>query len=257
VEALAERRMDVACVQDIQWRGSGCRFFGAIGKRYKLFWMGSKAKTDGVGIFVAEKWVDSVVSVERHGERALVLKMVLGDCLLNVFTVYAPHSGKPDEEKERLWNEVFSLVSCIPQYQMVVFAGDMNGHIGSSNVGYDGTHGGFGYGSRNADGSRILEFADGLTLVICNTLFTKQEAKLVTYVAGPDKKTWWWNEEVAEAVREKKIKYGKWKRENTKEARMEYKKSRQNAKRVISSAKEKKQNTHTHNRLTVLSGTTR
>ena len=52
---------------------------------------------DGVGIFVAEKWVDSVVSVERHSERVLVLKIVLGDCLLNVFTVYAPHSGKPAE----------------------------------------------------------------------------------------------------------------------------------------------------------------
>ena len=38
------------------------------------------------------------------------------------------------------------------------------------------------------------------------------------------KETWWWNEEVAEAVRDKKIKYGKWKRENTEEARMEYKK---------------------------------
>ena len=57
----------------------------------------------------------------------------------------------------------------------------MNGHVGSNNVGYDGTHGGFGYGSRNADGSRKLEFADGLNLVICNTLFTKQEAKLVRY----------------------------------------------------------------------------
>jgi len=55
--------------------------------------MGSEAKTEGVGIFVAEKWVDSVVSVERHIERILVLKMVLGDRLLNVFTVYAPHSG--------------------------------------------------------------------------------------------------------------------------------------------------------------------
>ena len=32
------------------------------------------------------------------------------------------------------------------------------------------------------------------------------------------KETWWWNEEVAEAVRNKKIKYRKWKRENTKEA---------------------------------------
>jgi len=34
-----------------------------------------------------------------------------------------------------------------------------------------------------------LEFADGLNLVICNTLFTKQKAKLVTYVAGPLKST--------------------------------------------------------------------
>ena len=34
VEALAERRMDVACVQETRWTGSGCRFFGAIGKRY-------------------------------------------------------------------------------------------------------------------------------------------------------------------------------------------------------------------------------
>ena len=74
---------------------SGCR------QRFKLFWMGSKAKTDGVGIFVAEKWVDSVVSIERHSERVLVLKMVLGDCLLKVFTVYASHSGKPSEQKER------------------------------------------------------------------------------------------------------------------------------------------------------------
>ena len=39
------------------------------------------------------------------------------------------------------------------------------------------------------------------------------------------KETWWWNE-VAEAVREKKIKYGKRKKANTKDARMEYKKSR-------------------------------
>jgi len=70
-----------------------------------------------------------------------------------------------------------------------VLAGDMNGHVGSSNVGYDGKHGGFGYGDRNADGSRILEFADGLNLVVCNTLFVKQESQLMTYAAGPVKST--------------------------------------------------------------------
>ena len=89
--------------------GGSCRYFGATGKRYKLFWMGSEAKTEGFGTFVAEKWVDSVVSVERHSERILVLKMVSGDRLLNVITVYAPHSGKPDEVKECFWNEVYFI----------------------------------------------------------------------------------------------------------------------------------------------------
>ena len=38
------------------------------------------------------------------------------------------------------------------------------------------------------------------------------------------KETWWRNEEVAKAVKEKKIKDGKWKKENMKEAWKEYKK---------------------------------
>ena len=122
----------------------GCKFYGAKGKSYKLFWMGGEEKLDGVGIFVAEKWVDSVVSVERHSKRVLNLRMVLDNGLLNVLTVYAPHSGKSEEEKESFWNEVFHLVSCLPQNELVVLAGDMNGHVGSSNAGYDGTHGSLG-----------------------------------------------------------------------------------------------------------------
>jgi len=62
---------------------------------------------------------------------------------------------------------------------MVELAGDTNGNVRSSNVGCDETYGGYGYGDRNTDGSRILEFIDGLNLVICNTLFMKQESKLM------------------------------------------------------------------------------
>jgi len=43
--------------------------------------------------------VDSVVIVERHSKRVLILMMVLGSGLLNVLTVYAPHSGKQEQEK--------------------------------------------------------------------------------------------------------------------------------------------------------------
>jgi len=54
------------------------------------------------------------------------------------------------------------------------------------------------------------------------------------------KETWWWNEEVAEAVKEKKKKYGNWKKRKIDRGMEEYKKSKQNAKRVISLGKRKK-----------------
>ena len=67
-------------------------------------------------------------------------------------------------------------MSCIPQNEMAVLAGDMNGHVGSDNVGYDATHGCYGFGSRNADGSRISEFADGINLVMCNNKYIVHKA---------------------------------------------------------------------------------
>ena len=35
--------------------------------------------------------------------------------------------------------------------------------------GYDGVHGGYGLGERNADGERILEFCDAMELIVTNT----------------------------------------------------------------------------------------
>jgi len=105
--------------------------------------MGDQEISDGVMIFVAEKWVDIVVSVERHCETVLILKMVLNSGLLNVLMVYVSYSWKLEKEKESFWNELFYFVSCMLQNEMVVLAGDINGHVGSSNVGYDGMHGGW------------------------------------------------------------------------------------------------------------------
>jgi len=53
--------------------------------------------------------------------------------------------------------------------------------------------------------------------------------------------TWWLNEEVVEAVREKKKSMETGKKEKSTEAWKEYKKSKQNAKRFSSLAKGKKQ----------------
>jgi len=96
--------------------------------------MGGEERSESVGIFVAEKWVDNVVSVERHSNRVLILRMVLDNGSLNVLTVYAPDSGKMEEEKESFWNEVAHLMSCILQNEMVVLSGDINGYAFTDNT---------------------------------------------------------------------------------------------------------------------------
>jgi len=45
--------------------------------------------------------------------------------------------------------------------------------------------GGFSCGIRNANGSRILEFADSLGLVICNMCFMNQDSNVVSYESEP------------------------------------------------------------------------
>ncbi|EYC19864.1 hypothetical protein Y032_0023g759 [Ancylostoma ceylanicum] len=65
----------------------------------------------------------------------------------------------------------------------IVVAGDLNGHVGAAKDGYR-CHGGFGYGTRNDDGERILEYADSHDLVIMNTKFRKRPSHLVSFYSG-------------------------------------------------------------------------
>jgi len=60
---------------------------------------GWEVRSDGAGIFLAEKWVDSVVSVKKHSKRVMILKMVLDNGLLNIHMVYALHSEKLEEKR--------------------------------------------------------------------------------------------------------------------------------------------------------------
>jgi len=68
-----------------------------------------------------------------------------------------------------------------------VILGDFNGHVGKMQDGYKGTHGGFGYGKRNIEGERVLDFADSFGLKFANTWFKKDDEKLITYEFGGSK----------------------------------------------------------------------
>jgi hypothetical protein len=76
------------------------------------------------------------------------------------------------------------LVSSVPISEKCFIGGDLNGHVGSTRVGFEGVHGGFGYGSRNQEGEGILNFDIAYDLIVANTLFRKTVSHLVTFSSG-------------------------------------------------------------------------
>ncbi|KAL8144645.1 hypothetical protein AgCh_003002 [Apium graveolens] len=61
---------------------------------------------------------------------------------------------------------------------------DFNGHISEQVDGYQGIHGGFGYGIRNESGLKILGFVRAHALVLVNSYFPKRENNLITFRSG-------------------------------------------------------------------------
>ena len=43
------------------------------------------------------------------------------------------------------------------------------------------------FGTRNAEGERILEFCDAVSMAVCNTFFKKEDFKLITYQSGDNR----------------------------------------------------------------------
>ena len=53
----------------------------------------------GVGVFIAERWMDSVVDVVRVNEWIMYVKLVIGKQIVNIVSAYATQVGLSAEEK--------------------------------------------------------------------------------------------------------------------------------------------------------------
>ena len=57
--------------------------------RFKLWYTGTIANRNGVGVLIDKSLKNSVVGVKRQGDRIILVKLVIGDMVLNVISVYA------------------------------------------------------------------------------------------------------------------------------------------------------------------------
>jgi hypothetical protein len=116
---------------------------------------------------------DGVVDIKRQGGRIILVKLLVGDLVFNVISAYAPQIGLNESVKMQFWNKLRALIISVSISKKLFIGGDLNGHVGSIRVGFDGVHGGFRYGSRNKEEESILNFTLPYNLIVVNALFRK------------------------------------------------------------------------------------
>ena len=186
VETLSRRKVDVCCIQETRYRGGNCRIIKGKDTRYKLYWSGNDKSTAGVGVFVAEEWIEKVFEVQRVSDRILLVKLIVGQRVVTLLSVYAPQSGLSDVDKDLFFDQLRAVTARIPRSELLIPCGDWNGHVGRAGTEYREVHGGMGYGRSEPDveGERILEYAVAFDLLLGNTCFKKRDSHLIRYNSG-------------------------------------------------------------------------
>ena len=165
-EVLRRRKVKVCCIQEVRWKGEGSRAL----QGYKLIWKGNSEGTAGVGVLVASELADRIIRVERISDRVIAVNLVIGEQIVKVVSCYAPQTGRSQIEKEEFWKQVEGVIMNTDINQEVIVGGDMNGHVVQVANGFHEAHGNFGCGTRNAEGERILEFAEAMHKT-CNVVW--------------------------------------------------------------------------------------
>jgi hypothetical protein len=180
-DMLRKHDLDFCALQETRWKGSGAKMI----EGYKFFWQGGRGGA-GVGLMVAEKWVDCVLEVKRVNDRIIVVRVNVGIWVLNLVSVYAPQVGRPMVEKENFYMVLGKTLTDLGgrNGEIAVICGDFNGHVGERIEGYEGIHGGKGFGKRNPEGEMLLEFAGAHRLAIMNTWFDKNDLRKISYDSG-------------------------------------------------------------------------
>ncbi|XP_068209255.1 craniofacial development protein 2-like [Palaemon carinicauda] len=72
----------------------------------------------------------------------------------------------------------------IPNEELLMIGGDLNGHVGRNSQWLERIHGGWALGDRNLDGERVMDFAVAFDMGVINTFFEKQPKYFTTYKSG-------------------------------------------------------------------------
>ena len=180
-DMMERRNVDILCLQETKWKGSKAR---NIGGGCKIFYNEADGRKNGIGIVLREELAESVLEVKRVSDRLMAMKLEINGSILNIVSAYAPQVNYSMEEKNDFWEDLDGLIEGISKEERIVLGADLNGHVGEGNIEDEEIMGRYGAGTRNKEGSMVVDFGKRMNLAIVNTYFKKKDEHRVTYKSG-------------------------------------------------------------------------
>ena len=181
---MINRKVGIMCLQETHWTDSA---YFVTDAGFLLITSGQEDEAyAGVGFLVAPHCRRSVVSFCQFSGRQASLKMrVLGGKMV-VCSLYAPHQGKPFEERLHFYQSSSEWIGKLSRHGPLLVLGDFNARLHTRFATEEHRLGEYIFGYTSAEPhpesnrQLLLELCEALDLVVGNTFFAQPPSRQVT-----------------------------------------------------------------------------
>jgi exonuclease III len=82
------RYVNILCIQEIKWKGQKAKEAEDTG--FKLWYRGTTTTKNGVGIVLDNNLKYGVVDIKQQGDMIILVKLFVGDLIVNIISAYTP-----------------------------------------------------------------------------------------------------------------------------------------------------------------------
>ena len=175
---MEERRLSVLGVCEVRYRGEGVK---KLHHDYVMIYKGRENENrHGVAIIMRPELYRRTVETLLVSERIIAVTLKEEGETLSLVQVYAPHQGRPEEEKVAFRDCLQQVIDRVRGERKIVM-GDLNAHVGRRRDGEERVMGVHGIGERNAEGECLIDLAMRNNMTIMNTIFEHEDSKKWTW----------------------------------------------------------------------------
>ena len=143
------------------------------------------SRSNGVGFLVHKSVSPYISDYQGISDRLAMLSLQGKDNKIIFIQVYFPTTSYPDEDVEKLYDQIQKLIDKIPQRDSLFIMGDFNARVGGLHSTYPSSVGKHTIGSNNKRGERLASFCSANNFYITNTSFQKRKLHTRVVVKRP------------------------------------------------------------------------